>query len=72
MGYSSRTFLDQHRVSQLPAEINSHACCRWHFSMIFTNSSNLHHILISVPTALADILMRIGRAWGSLLGLSRN
>jgi hypothetical protein len=29
--------------------------------MIFTNSSKLHHIVISVPTQLADILMRTNK-----------
>jgi hypothetical protein len=41
------------------SEINNLACCQAYFRCSSSDSSSLHQILISVPTHLADILMRI-------------
>jgi hypothetical protein len=40
-------------------EINNPARCQSCFRYLSSDSSHLHHILTSVPTRLADILMRI-------------
>jgi hypothetical protein len=43
-------------------EINNPARCQSCFRYLSSDSSHLHHILISVPTRLADILMRNHKA----------
>ena len=43
------------------SEINNPAPGQAFFERLASDSSNLHQILISVPTRLADILMRIAR-----------